>query len=203
MNWMHSLGYRYSEQKKNLYVDEHEKEETVRYRIKFVRRYCNAYEPYMMRWVQVPIQTICDLYSHLPFQEKETQPFDDDCNLVDRDSTINSYEDQLLKRGRQYIDNVSGKSMIEFHVDSIGGSRFNELHQFIRAANQKNDGLGANHSYFRKDIARKKLICFGQDEVIFKQFLLSSNAWASDSGRIILVPKDDGAGLMVSAFQSR
>jgi hypothetical protein len=49
----------------------------------------------------------------------------------------------------------------------------------------------------------KALICFGPNECIFKQFVLTSNAWKSPNGEIAPVPKDDGAGTMISAFQSR
>ena len=58
-------------------------------------------------------------------------------------------------------------------------------------------------SVFRSQKKRNTLISFGQDEAIFKQFIHSSMSWTSDSGRKRLSPKDDGSGLMVSAFQSR
>ena len=44
---------------------------------------------------------------------------------------------------------------------------------------------------------------FGQDEVIMKQFLFTSLAWTLPDGSRPLVPKDEGMGLMVSAFTSR
>jgi hypothetical protein len=47
------------------------------------------------------------------------------------------------------------------------------------------------------------LIALGQDECIFKQFLCNGKAWHSKSGKFKLTPKDDGSGLMVSAFVSR
>jgi hypothetical protein len=44
------------------------------------------------------------------------------------------------------------------------------------------------------------LIIFGHDESIFKQY---HTAWVAPDGTTVLVPKDDGQGLMISAFQSR
>ena len=43
----------------------------------------------------------------------------------------------------------------------------------------------------------------GQDEVIMRQFLMSKLAWTLPDGSRPLVPKDDGMGLMISAFTSR
>ena len=42
---------------------------------------------------------------------------------------------------------------------------------------------------------------WGQDEAIFKQFLVSSKAWIGPNGETALVPKDKGLGIMVSLFQ--
>jgi hypothetical protein len=43
---------------------------------------------------------------------------------------------------------------------------------------------------------------FWHDEYIFKQFILTSNAWVGPNGDTVAVPKDEGQGLMISAFQS-
>ncbi len=48
----------------------------------------------------------------------------------------------------------------------------------------------------------KPLICFGHDECIYKQLVLISKAWKCTNGEIAPVPKDDGAGIMISTFQS-
>ena len=55
----------------------------------------------------------------------------------------------------------------------------------------------------RKPPNQKPLIPLGQDEVIFKQFLMTSNAWTLPDGYTELVPKDDGAGVMLSSICSR
>ncbi len=49
----------------------------------------------------------------------------------------------------------------------------------------------------------KPLISFGHDECIFKQFLMTNKSWIGPNGETAPVPKDDGAGLMISAFWSR
>ena len=38
-NWMNQFGFKYSSQRKTYYVDSHEKDETVKYRNKYVFRY--------------------------------------------------------------------------------------------------------------------------------------------------------------------
>jgi hypothetical protein len=43
----------------------------------------------------------------------------------------------------------------------------------------------------------------GQDEAIFKQFLFLSKMWTGPNGERPLVPKDEGAGIMISAFITR
>ncbi len=44
---------------------------------------------------------------------------------------------------------------------------------------------------------------FGHDEAIFKQYLLTKKAWSGPNGETVLVPKDDGQGVMINAFQAR
>jgi hypothetical protein len=62
---------------------------------------------------------------------------------------------------------------------------------------------------FRGNLSVKKhenerpLLMFGQDKAIFKQFLLTKKSWCGPNGETVLVPKNEGQGLMISAFQSR
>jgi hypothetical protein len=44
---------------------------------------------------------------------------------------------------------------------------------------------------------------FGHDECIFKQYTLTNKHWKAPNGATVLIPKDDGQGVMISAFQSR
>jgi hypothetical protein len=49
----------------------------------------------------------------------------------------------------------------------------------------------------------KPVICFGQDECIFKQFIFTGKAWISPDGQKPVIPKDEGLGVMISAFVLR
>ncbi len=49
----------------------------------------------------------------------------------------------------------------------------------------------------------KMLIIWGHDEAIVKQFTLTSKSWVGTNGETAIVPKDDGCGIMISAFQCR
>jgi hypothetical protein len=44
---------------------------------------------------------------------------------------------------------------------------------------------------------------FGHDECIFKQYLLTEKVWTLPTDEKQLVPKEEGQGVMISAFQSR
>ncbi len=47
------------------------------------------------------------------------------------------------------------------------------------------------------------LIIFGQDESVFSQCSFNGTQWVGLSGERSILPKNDGIGVMVSAFQSR
>ena len=49
----------------------------------------------------------------------------------------------------------------------------------------------------------KPLICFGQDECIFKQFIFTAKSWTLPDGQKAIIPKDEGYGIMISAMTSR
>jgi hypothetical protein len=54
-----------------------------------------------------------------------------------------------------------------------------------------------------KQLEERPLIAFSYDECIFCQFIFSGSAWQGTKGEHGIIPKDEGYGLMVSAFQSR
>jgi len=84
------------------------------------------------------------------------------------------------------------RTFVEFHVDdSIAFEDFIMKTKF-----------GGNLSV-RKPPNTKPLFMFGQDECIFKQYTFSKKAWKGSDGRTALIPKDEGAGIMISAFVSR
>jgi hypothetical protein len=87
-NWLHHMGFKYSDSKKSYYVDSHEKPENVRYRSKFIDRY-KTYELRCHRWIQIPV----DRYERLV----EKGELSSNCGYM--------YEDS------------SGNSMVELHVD--------------------------------------------------------------------------------------
>ncbi len=47
------------------------------------------------------------------------------------------------------------------------------------------------------------MICFGQDECIFKQFSFTPKAWTAPDGQKAMIPKDEGLGVMISVIVSR
>ena len=92
--------------------------------------------------------------------------------------------------GYKYESN--GVTMWEFHVDD---------HVSFQSA-CANLPFGGFLSV-RKPVDKKKAMIFGQDKVIIKQYLLHMFAWTLPDGSRPLVPKDDGMGVMISAFTSR
>jgi hypothetical protein len=83
--------------------------------------------------------------------------------------------------------------MVEYHV--------NAYREFQEKMN-KETKFGGNLSVRLKK-EEKLLIMFGHDEAIFKEYLLMKKAWYGPVGKSLLVPKDDGHGVMISAFQVR
>jgi hypothetical protein len=79
--------------------------------------------------------------------------------------------------------------MVEYHVDCC--------HLFQDRMNQETK-FGGELSVC-KDPQEKALI----DECIFKQYTMSTKSWVGPNGDTVPVPKDDGQGIMISAFQSR
>ena len=195
--WMTKLGFKYSDAVKTFYTDNHEKEEVVRYKNEFVRRYLLEYEPYMLRWIQVPLSELKILYSDNDITVKSE--FKEEHKVMKK-VKVNMY-DRALSMGKTYTD--GDKTYVEFHVDSIRDESWTDFHTYVDKAEEKNGGLVANQSYFRKDKGKPVLISFGQDEVIFKQFLLNKKCWYNKDGQFKCRPKDDGSGIMWSEYQSR
>ena len=82
--------------------------------------------------------------------------------------------------------------MVEFHVDS---------NKIFQEEADKETRFGGYLSV-RIEMERP-LIIFGHDESIFKQYHMTKSAWVALDGTVTIIPKDDGQGLMISAFQSR
>jgi len=84
--------------------------------------------------------------------------------------------------------------MIEFHVDD---------HEVLQDfAHQKNLEFGGSISV-RAEPGKKAIIVFGQDEAIYNQNTTNTMQWVGPGGERPLLPKNNGMGKMISAFQSR
>ena len=102
--------------------------------------------------------------------------------------------EEILKKGHSYRG-INGEEMIEYHVDD---------HECLQEyACQKYGKFGGNVSV--RMPSGKPLIIFGQDESVFNQFAFGAKQWVGSSGERALLPKSEGAGLMVSGIgiQSR
>ena len=100
-----------------------------------------------------------------------------------------------LDKGYKYIktNNVGEElTFFEFHVDDSPA-----FDDFVRKTK-----FGGNLSV-RKPTSLKPLMMFGQDECIFKQYTFTKKTWKGSDGKMPLLPKDEGAGVMISAFVSR
>ena len=99
----------------------------------------------------------------------------------------------ILVGGHNYC-NHDGTPMIELHVD---------VHQDLQEyANAKYGEYGGNTSVRKPDDV-KPMILFGQDEAVYSQFTFGCKQWVTGSGVRSILPKSEGAGLMLSAVQSR
>jgi hypothetical protein len=95
--------------------------------------------------------------------------------------------------GYKCTDELTGERMVEYHVDTCK--------DFMERKNKESE-FGGDLSV-RRDQSQRPLIVFGQDECIVKQYLFSKKSWSGPKGETALVPKDDGLGVMISAFVSR
>jgi hypothetical protein len=85
-----------------------------------------------------------------------------------------------------------GLAMVEYHCDSIKTLKEGWI----------STSFGGNLSV-RFPENHKPLIILGHDECIFKQFTMVGKQWYGPNRETYVVPKDDGQGVMLSAFQSR
>ena len=96
------------------------------------------------------------------------------------------------KGGYHYNHPETGVDMVEYHVDTCNlfQERMNKETQF-----------GGQRSVRYPE--GRMLIIWGHDEAIFKQYTLTKKSWRGPNGETAIVPKDEGAGIMISAFQCR
>jgi hypothetical protein len=109
---------------------------------------------------------------------------------------LKDLEEQLqivVGNGHHCTDPETNIEMVELHVDSHP-----TFHERMNATTP----FGGNLSV-RMPPNTKPLICWGQDECVFKQFLFTGKAWTCGDGQRPVIPKDEGLGAMTSAFVSR
>ena len=131
-------------------------------------------DKFVIRYLEYELRT----YRWIQLKEEEVLEYELNKELKREDGYKYSHED--------------GSTWYEYHVDDHTDfeSRMNEgYHPF-----------GGNLSV-RKPPDSKPLMILGQDEVIFKQYLMNSRVWTAPDGTTPLVPKDDGKSLMISGFQ--
>jgi hypothetical protein len=82
--------------------------------------------------------------------------------------------------------------MAEIHVDEIPDNKLlTEINFKVK--------YSGNLS-IRKQPEEKPLISFGHDECIFRQNIFTGKSWSGPKGELAIIPKDEGNGIMISAF---
>ena len=105
------------------------------------------------------------------------------------------HEGKILKdSGYHYKDQDTGSDMVEYHIDAC------ENFQQEMSTTEFGGKLSVR---FTMQQTQKPLLIFGHDVCIFKQFTFSLKGWTGPNGETVPMPKDDGLGLMISAFQSQ
>ena len=108
-------------------------------------------------------------------------------------SKVLEAQDLVAKNcGYRYVDPIDNVEMVEYHVDAIPSDKLGNLV----------GPFGAQLSV-RRDINKPIVMFIGQDEAIFKQFSFLSKMWTGPKGERPLLPKDEGAGVMISSFIGR
>jgi hypothetical protein len=95
-----------------------------------------------------------------------------------------------IGNGHHYTDLQTNIEMVELHVDS---------HPSFHAKMNETTQFGSQLSV-RMPPNTKPVICFGQDECIFKQFIFTGKAWTAPDGQKPVISKYEGLGVMTSAF---
>jgi len=173
--WLVRYGFTYTKRKKRYFVDTHESAANRKYRKEQTARYLRR-ERRMHRWYQLPLNEVNTLIS-----------------------------EGLLVPGKGYnYETINGEKMVEFHVDDIPEINVidNKTENKLRTKIEEECLYGGNLSV-RKEPEEKPLLAFGHDECIFWQFIFTGLAWVGVKGELPIIPKDEGFGIMVSAFQSR
>jgi hypothetical protein len=174
LNWLQTSGFKFSATKKCYFNDKHENEENKAARTPFTEDYFR-FERLSYRWIQIPVDVAEAL-------EREEDP----------------KKEKLLKDiwSFEFTDDESGNKWREYHVDCLPETTTNT---YIKPEYKL---FGGNLSRHFPE-GETPVLMSGQDESAYKQFIFSSKSWKGSDGIQPLLPKDDGLGLMCSAFVSR
>ena len=99
----------------------------------------------------------------------------------------------LTNTGYKYKFPLTRVNMSEYDVNSC---------QKIQEMLNKITEWGGNLSV-RMPVGTKPVILVGHNECIYKQYQFTGKSWVGDNKARPIIPKDEGSGLMISAFQSR
>ena len=187
--WLEYLGFKYGPRKKCFYVDNHDSPANVAYRSEFIERYFR-YERRCFRWIQLSEEKVIEIEKKSSGKQKKGKMNEEESTSCHLRGMGYKYEIICEKTGKTL-------TMYKFHVDD--DPHFEHM--------VSSTPFGGHLSVrFPKDDERKLLkpiIIVGQDECIFKQNSFTKNAWIAPDGTRVLVPKDEGAGLMISSFVCR
>ena len=103
-----------------------------------------------------------------------------------------SNKEFIRDSGYEFKYPESGLTMFELHVDDL-----NNNHEKL------SDAEFGGFLSVRKKECEKPIIMIGQDECIYKQYLLVKKQWILPDGTTAVNPKDEGMGIMLSSFCSR
>lgn len=117
-----------------------------------------------------------------------------------------------MKKGCGYCYNslaldgsANDSKFVEYHVDAFEDSiTSNPAVVTLFASNESAVRYGGNLSVRMSDVwpgVTRPLLIIGQDECIFKQYQFQDGHWVTPTGKASLIPKDEGAGVMVSGLQ--
>ena len=100
-----------------------------------------------------------------------------------------------IKPSHEYTS-VDGTNMYELHVDTCS---------FIQSIGESHPVTGkwGGRVSVRSNTNMKPIMIIGQDESVFHQYSLVTKQWVGADGQRALLPKSEGAGIMISAFQVR
>lgn len=220
LDWMKRYGYKWSDARKHYYNDRHEHPDTIKSRQKFIHDVLYVYETRGARWISIPKQDADKLREedHVSKDAGYEYELNGECYVefhVDDCKSFHEYmlrQDKCGERSHLFIqankilisqwekdglfDNKSipkkagyeyesfGTDMVEVHARHFkdDDDTRNKLRQLMR-----DNGLSFCQS------VRPTLLIFGQDEAIYRQYLMTLKVWVR-GGKQPIRPKDPGLG---------